>query len=362
MSTIPNTGKLLFDESPLIIQRTLAMKLGVDEALFVQQLHYLIINKQSGSDFSTVKEGYVWVYNTWWGWQEFFPFWNQKKIQRLTDSLEDDGVIIVRKDFNQKEYDQTKWYRIDYDKLMSLPDRNYFEKEGSKEKVKKLERINKKSKAVGQNVQMVNNKGSEAPENEKSSSNPHEQPIGQNVQMQKDKMSKPIPKISIQKNSSLNNLVSKYVSVNLSPLELFEKLVNDQPSKYVQIGLNDLAEKFGSDLVNESIKRLADKNTKQYIGFLTGVLDRWTAAGAKTLEDVKTHEEQYYQQQKEEKEAARQAKKQQSSGKKSSGRKEQLPEWLEEQKQQSQEPQIEVIDLEEERRRLEEELKMYKKA
>ncbi|GAA3315590.1 hypothetical protein GCM10020331_010770 [Ectobacillus funiculus] len=65
-------------------------------------------------------------------------------------------------------------------------------------------------------------------------------------------------------------------------------MVNDQPSKYVQIGLNDLAEKFGSDLVNESIKRLADKKTqKQYIGFLTGVLDRWTAAGAKTLEDVK---------------------------------------------------------------------------
>ncbi|GAA3315587.1 hypothetical protein GCM10020331_010760 [Ectobacillus funiculus] len=31
-------------------------------------------------------------------------------------------------------------------------------------------------------------------------------------------------------------------------------------------------------------------------------------------------------------------------------------------KQQSQEPQIEVIDLEEERRRLEEELKMYKKS
>ncbi|WP_129732001.1 hypothetical protein [Ectobacillus funiculus] len=42
--------------------------------------------------------------------------------------------------------------------------------------------------------------------------------------------------------------------------------------------------------------------------------------------------------------------------------KEQLPEWLEEQKQQSQEPKIEVIDLEEERRRLEEDLKIYKKA
>lgn len=39
-----------------------------------------------------------------------------------------------------------------------------------------------------------------------------------------------------------------------------------------------------------------------------------------------------------------------------------LPEWVEEQKQQSQEQQNEVLDLEEERRRLEEELKMYIKA
>ncbi|GAA3315593.1 hypothetical protein GCM10020331_010780 [Ectobacillus funiculus] len=77
----------------------------------------------------------------------FFPFWNQK-IQRLTDSLEDDGVIIVRKRLqSKKEYDQTKWYRIDYDKLMSLPDRNYFEKKkAARKKVKKLERINKKIK------------------------------------------------------------------------------------------------------------------------------------------------------------------------------------------------------------------------
>jgi hypothetical protein len=53
---------------------------------------------------------------------------------------------------------------------------------------------------------------------------------------------------------------------------------------------------------------------------------------------------------------------QKKSGGKQSTRKEQLPEWLEEQKQQSQETQIEAVDLEEERRRLEEELKMYKKA
>jgi len=43
-------------------------------------------------------------------------------------------------------------------------------------------------------------------------------------------------------------------------------------------------------------------------------------------------------------------------------RKEQLPEWFGKEDQQSQEPRIEVIDLEEERRLLEEELKIYQKA
>lgn len=318
-----NTGKLLFDESPLIVQKKLAMKLGVDEALFTQQLHYLIVNKQNGSDFSTVKEGYVWVYNAWWGWQEFFPFWNEKKIKRMIKKLEDQKVLVGRSDLNVKGYDKTKWYRIDYDILMSIDETNYFEKEGKKEKEKKLERI---LNPKGQNVLMSNTKGSKQPKKEKEHEIPCDTPKGQNVPIEKDKMSLPIPKTSIPKISLLKDLVSKYVSVTYSPVEFFVTLINDKPSKYVKIELDNLEKEYGKDLVNEAIKRLADKNTTKYIAFLKGVLKKWSDAGAKSLEDVKKIEEEYIQQLKQKQSKGKPSGNQKKS--QHSPRTEMVPDWL----------------------------------
>ncbi|MGG1340152.1 DnaD domain protein [Bacillus toyonensis] len=323
MEQTPQTDKLLFNESPYVIQKSLAMKVGVDESLFIQQLHYLIVNKEKGSNFDTFKDGHTWVYNTWWGWQEFFPFWNQKKIQRMIKKLEDTNILVGRKDLNKEAYDKTKWYRIDYSVLLNLPDNNYFEKEGAMEKEKKRERI---LNSMGQNVLMRNSKGSNDAKEKKEPLNPTAPTLGQNVPIEKDKMSQPIPKNSLPKNSL--SLFSKYVSINMSPINYFKEAISTKPSKYVQMELEALTEKYGKDIVNESIKRVMDLNTNKYIATIKGIINRWEQQGMKNFEDIQTVEQVYA----ENKKIQKQQPKAKTAAPKRNKREELVPEWLKEEK------------------------------
>ena len=83
---------------------------GINEALFLQQLHYrLQISTNS-------KQGHKWVYNTYSQWTNEFPCWTIHLIKRLVTKLEKEGWIITS-EYNKMPMDRTKWYRIDYEKL-----------------------------------------------------------------------------------------------------------------------------------------------------------------------------------------------------------------------------------------------------
>jgi len=107
-------SKLLLDDKPLIILPSLAEKIGLNESIVLQQLHYWLLESKN------VKEGNKWVYNTYKDWQKQFPFWSEKTIQRTITKLENEGYILTG-NYNKMRIDQTKWYRIDYDKLVSRP-------------------------------------------------------------------------------------------------------------------------------------------------------------------------------------------------------------------------------------------------
>lgn len=109
-------SKVLFNRPPLIIDRDLAKIVGLHEAIVVQQIHYwLVINKENENN---LKDGYYWTFNSYREWQKTFDFWNARTIQRLILSLQKKGILITG-NFNKLGIDQTKWYRIDYDKLSS---------------------------------------------------------------------------------------------------------------------------------------------------------------------------------------------------------------------------------------------------
>jgi hypothetical protein len=101
---------LLFNEPPLVISPTLAMEIGLNEAIILQQLHYWL---QKSEHFY---EGRRWIYNTYQQWVEQFPFWSEKTIKRTITSLESKGYVITG-NFNKAGFDRTKWYSIDYDLL-----------------------------------------------------------------------------------------------------------------------------------------------------------------------------------------------------------------------------------------------------
>ncbi|EKN71458.1 hypothetical protein BABA_01430 [Neobacillus bataviensis LMG 21833] len=108
-------SRLLINERPVMIIPSLAEKIGLNEAVVLQQIHYWLgISKHK-------IEGRTWVYNTYEEWQKQLPFWSVSTIKRTIRSLEMIGLLLSE-NWNQMKMDKTKWYSIDYEKLLEFDD------------------------------------------------------------------------------------------------------------------------------------------------------------------------------------------------------------------------------------------------
>lgn len=95
----------------------LAAKIGLNESLVLQQIHYWMgINKKADRNY---RDGYYWTYNSYESWKEQFPFWGVKRIKLIFKQLKAMGLIVVG-NFNKAKFDKTLWYRIDYSALSEL--------------------------------------------------------------------------------------------------------------------------------------------------------------------------------------------------------------------------------------------------
>lgn len=104
-------NKLLIGDQPLQALPSLAKLIGLNEALVLQQLHYLLnISKN-------YRNGHKWIYNSFEQWQEVFSWWSVRTIQRVFSSLEKSNLVIASSTQNKMKFDKTKWYRINYQKL-----------------------------------------------------------------------------------------------------------------------------------------------------------------------------------------------------------------------------------------------------
>jgi hypothetical protein len=106
-------SKLLISESPIMILPSLAVRVGVNEAVLLQQVHYWLVKS------SHVKEGRTWIYNTYRDWQEQLPFWSESTIKRAVKSLEEKGLLMTA-NWNKSKLDNTKWFSIDYQQLATM--------------------------------------------------------------------------------------------------------------------------------------------------------------------------------------------------------------------------------------------------
>ncbi|MBO0602535.1 conserved phage C-terminal domain-containing protein [Sporosarcina sp. E16_3] len=101
-------------ESPLQVISSLAMLVGLNAAILLQQLHFKSLIS------TNVRNGYKSVYKTYEERKnEEFPFWSVDTIKRAIRRLEDSGYIISTSSYYRMKMDKTKWNRINYTKLQS---------------------------------------------------------------------------------------------------------------------------------------------------------------------------------------------------------------------------------------------------
>ncbi len=110
-SSLPK-GRLLMDEMPLQLLPTLATKVGLNEAIVLQQMHYWLTSSHN-KNFINNRH---WVYNSYEGWHQQFPFWSKETIKRTIYSLEKQKLILSCK-LREQRLDHRKWYTINYQAL-----------------------------------------------------------------------------------------------------------------------------------------------------------------------------------------------------------------------------------------------------
>jgi hypothetical protein len=87
----------------------LAIQFGVDEAIILNNICFWIEkNKANEMHFH---DGRYWTYNSIKAFNELFPYWSTRQIERILKSLESQGAILTA-NYNKNGYDKTKWYAV----------------------------------------------------------------------------------------------------------------------------------------------------------------------------------------------------------------------------------------------------------
>lgn len=98
----------------IMLYASLAQKIGLNEAIIVQQLYFLL-SLPGGKELN----GHHWVYNTYEKWQkDHFPFWSIATIQRIFSNLE--SMLIVESCQPDKGLSRKKYYRLNQGMLTKL--------------------------------------------------------------------------------------------------------------------------------------------------------------------------------------------------------------------------------------------------
>jgi hypothetical protein len=107
------SSALLINEEPLQVLPTLAVLVGLNESILLQQIHYWLRKPKCGVE----QAGRKWIFNSYKEWREQMPFWSTRTIERIAAGLEERGVLITDALGGR---DRRKWYTIDYDVLEKL--------------------------------------------------------------------------------------------------------------------------------------------------------------------------------------------------------------------------------------------------
>jgi hypothetical protein len=108
---------MLLDDRPLIVLPTLAIAIGVNEAIELQQLHWLLCDPKNGKRIAE----HQWIFNTVEQWRvSYFPFWSERTIRTIFSNLSRMKLIITCQPDGRLS--RRKYYRVNTEKLPELLD------------------------------------------------------------------------------------------------------------------------------------------------------------------------------------------------------------------------------------------------
>lgn len=228
---------LLFDEQPIVFDRTLAREIGDRHATVLQQVHYWIEVNRKKKNKEVYKDGYYWTYRSIKKWhEEEFDYLSFSTVRRTFDDLIEDGYLITG-EYNKFGADRTKWYRVNKDKISKLY-----------EKITNEKHLSNMTNANAQNEQMEMSKMSSSEMLKMS------QPIQEN--------NKRLNKENISSHQSNNNII--YVNQNEKVNELNDsKNINDK--SFRKYNTQYFRDSFGYSRVSKNKQVELDKWIKYVV-------------------------------------------------------------------------------------------------
>ena len=260
MATKLTVQELLFNEQPIVINRKLAKCLGLKEAVVFQQIHYwLELNKRTKNNF---KENKYWTYNSIKAWHENeFDFLSLRTVERTLQKLEKDG-LLESKTFNKMAGDKTKWYTINYDKLLEVCNKSLSEKEI----------LSIKRKEAGR-------KGAEVKATKKELSNPI-QPTWQN---DTTNLAEAIPETTTETTISSSSKGNTPI-----PIQELINLFNDsicKLKKTTTVKFMKYVEKYDKDFIEKIINYCEERNAKSF-SYFEKTIDRYISEDITNVESL----------------------------------------------------------------------------
>lgn len=108
------SSKLITPESPLLVPPLLAAQIGLEEAIILQQVHYLCqISKHIKDD------GRRWFWKTLNDWGQTLPFLKMSSIRRAIANLRNFQLIDVCR-HSQRTWYQANWFTINVENVEAL--------------------------------------------------------------------------------------------------------------------------------------------------------------------------------------------------------------------------------------------------
>ncbi|MBM4764717.1 DnaD domain protein [Bacillus sp. B15-48] len=241
-------SRLVVNEAPMMLLPKLAAKIGLNESIFIQQLYYWL--KESNH----VHDGQRWVYNTYEGWHEQFPFWSISTIRRIIAKLEQEQLIISG-NYNRLKLDKTKWYRINYEALAAIYD--------DEEMLSPV----------------VHN------EEEMSITSTQDEPYDASKWTAEETvMNTPIPEITTEITSEKEEVKETHAK-RKNPFEFFEQNGFGTIGGYIAEKISSWCMDLSEELVLEAMKLAVENGSKTW-RYVEAILRDWASKGYQTVDEV----------------------------------------------------------------------------